>query len=184
MGLVVVAVGLVCGGSAAVLARIGRPLVATPFDATASAGTTEADTGSLRKRAVRAEKELDKLHPKGVYIVVDAYRNRLHLVENGRVIRSAVCSTGQDPAQDLQRKQWVFDTPLGERVVERNMKHLSGRSRWAFVERPAPPTIPTSAGDASRDYALISGTASSSTERCSKSLWRRVTTDASGSVTI
>jgi len=163
MGLVVVAVGLVCGGSAAVLARLGRPLVATPFNATASAGTTEADSGSLRKRAVRAEKELDKLHPKGVYIVVDAYRNRLHLVENGKVIRSAVCSTGtgivlRDPRNG---KQWTFDTPLGERVVERKVKHpVWAKPDWAFVEEGLlPPTDPNERFDDASlgDYALYIG---------------------------
>src|SRR3972149_12225452 len=68
VGLLFVAVGLVCFGSAAVLARLGRPLVATPFNVTVSAGNPEVEPANLRKRAGRAEKELDQLHPKGGYI--------------------------------------------------------------------------------------------------------------------
>ena len=163
VGLLFVAVGLVCCGSAAVLARLGRPLVATPFNATVSGGTPEVDPTNLRKRAVRAEKELVKLHPKGVYIVVDAYRNQLHLVENSRVIRSAVCSTGtgivlKDPRNG---KQWIFDTPLGERMVERKVKHpVWAKPDWAFVEEGfLPPTDPNERFDDASlgDYALYIG---------------------------
>jgi L,D-transpeptidase YbiS len=163
VGLLVVAVGLVCFGSAAVLARLGRPFVATPFDATASAGATGANPANLRKHAVQAEKELEKVYPKGVYIVVDAYRNRLHLVKNGQIIRSAVCSTGtgillKDPRNG---KQWVFDTPLGERVVERKVKHpVWAKPDWAFVEEGLlPPTDPNERFDdvSLGDYALYIG---------------------------
>jgi lipoprotein-anchoring transpeptidase ErfK/SrfK len=161
--LTLVALALVCGGSAAVLARLGRPLVATPFDATPTAGVPEGDTVGLRKRAVLAEKELAKLRPKGVYIVVDTYRNRLELVDNGKVIRSAVCSTGtgivlKDPRNG---KQWIFDTPLGERIVERKVKHpVWAKPDWAFVEDGfLPPTDPNERFDdvSLGDYALYIG---------------------------
>jgi L,D-transpeptidase ErfK/SrfK len=158
-----VALTLVCCGSAAVLARLGRPLVSTPFNATATAGAPEGDLVGLRKRAVLAEKDLARLQPKGVYIVVDTYQNRLHLVENGKVIRSAVCSTGtgillKDPRNG---KQWIFDTPLGERVVERKVKHpVWAKPDWAFVEEGLlPPTDPNERFDDASlgDYALYIG---------------------------
>jgi hypothetical protein len=158
-----IAVTLVCCGSAAVLARLGRPLVATPFNATTTAGAPEADAIDLRKHAVQAEKELSKLHPKGVYIVVDTFQNRLRLVENGKVIRSAVCSTGtgivlKDPRNG---KQWVFDTPVGERVVERKVKHpVWAKPDWAFIEEGwLPPKDPNERFDDASlgDYALYIG---------------------------
>ncbi len=161
--LALVATVLVCGGSAAVLARLGRPFLATPFDATASSGAPEADPVGLRAHAVAAEKEFQRLNPKGVYIVVDSYRNRLHLVENGHVIRSAVCSTGtgmvlKDPRNG---KTWVFDTPVGERVVERKVKHpVWAKPDWAFVEEGLlPPTDPNERFDDASlgDYALYIG---------------------------
>jgi len=163
VALALAAVLLVCGGSAAVLARLGRPFLAAPFDATASPGAPEPDPVGLRAHAVAAEKELGKVHPRGVYIVVDGYRNRLHLVENGRVIRSAVCSTGtgmvlKDPRNG---KTWVFDTPVGERVVEKKVKHpVWAKPDWAFVEEGLlPPTDPNERFDDASlgDYALYIG---------------------------
>jgi L,D-transpeptidase YbiS len=163
LGLFIAATLLVGFGSAAVLARLGRPFVATPFDATASASAHEVDPTNLRKHAVQAEKELERVHPKGVYIVVDTFGNRLHLVENGKLIRSAVCSTGtgillRDPRNG---KQWVFDTPLGERVVERKVKHpVWAKPDWAFVEEGLlPPTDPNERFDdvSLGDYALYIG---------------------------
>jgi lipoprotein-anchoring transpeptidase ErfK/SrfK len=163
VALALAAVTLVCAGSAAVLARLGRPFVATPFDATASLGAGDPDSTGLRKRAVAAEKDLQRVYPKGVYIVVDSYRNRLHLVENGHVIRSAVCSTGtgimlKDPRNG---KTWVFDTPVGERVVERKVKHpVWAKPDWAFIEEgQLPPTDPNERFDDASlgDYALYIG---------------------------
>jgi L,D-transpeptidase ErfK/SrfK len=163
LGLVLLAALLVCGGSAAVLARLGRPFIASPFDATTFAGAPAISPVDLRRRAVQAEKELQKLHPKGVYIIVDSFRNRLRLVENGRVIRSAVCSTGtgmvlRDPRTG---KTWVFDTPVGERVVERKVKHpVWAKPDWAFVEDGfLPPKDPNERFDDASlgDYALYIG---------------------------
>lgn len=163
LGLFIAATLLVGFGSAAVLARLGRPFVATPFDATASASAPEVDSTKLRKHAVQAEKELERAHPKGVYIVVDTFGNRLYLMENGKLIRSAVCSTGtgillRDPRNG---KQWVFDTPLGEHVVERKVKHpVWAKPDWAFVEEGLlPPTDPNERFDdvSLGDYALYIG---------------------------
>jgi hypothetical protein len=163
LGLFLAATLLVGFGSAAVLARFGRPFVATPFDATASASAPEVDPTNLRKHAVQAEKELERVHPKGVYIVVDTFGNRLRLMENGKLIRSAVCSTGtgillRDPRNG---KQWVFDTPLGERVVERKVKHpVWAKPDWAFVEDGLlPPKDPNERFDDASlgDYALYIG---------------------------
>lgn len=163
LGLSFAATVVVGFGSAAVLARLGRPFVATPFDATASASAPNVDPTNLRKHAVQAEKELERVHPKGVYIVVDTFGNRLHLVENGKLVRSAVCSTGtgillRDPRNG---KQWVFDTPLGERVVERKVKHpVWAKPDWAFVEEGLlPPTDPNERFDdvSLGDYALYIG---------------------------
>ncbi len=162
LGLFVLAVVVVCGGTTAVLARLGRPFVAAPFDATPST-TAEEDAAQLRKRAVQAEKEIERVHPKGVYIVVDTYRNRLRLVDNGKVLRSAVCSTGtgivlKDPRNG---KTWIFDTPLGERIVERKVKHpVWAKPDWAFVEEGIiPPKDPNERFDDESlgDYALYIG---------------------------
>jgi L,D-transpeptidase YbiS len=161
--LALLALMLVGGGSAAVLARLGRPFVAEPFDATPSGGSADPDATGLRTRAVAAEKELQKLSPKGVYIVVDSYQNQLRLIDNGRVLRSAICSTGggmmvKDPRNG---KTWVFDTPVGERIVERKVKHpVWAKPDWAFIEEgELPPTDPNERFDNASlgDYALYIG---------------------------
>jgi hypothetical protein len=162
-GLFFAAAIVLCCGSAAVLARLGRPFVASPFNATPSAAGTDMEGALLRRHAVLAEKEIEKVRPKGMYIVVDTYRNRLHLMEKGKVIRTAVCSTGtgivlKDPRNG---KTWIFDTPLGERAVERKVKHpVWAKPDWAFVEEGViPPKDPNERFDDASlgDYALYIG---------------------------
>jgi lipoprotein-anchoring transpeptidase ErfK/SrfK len=163
VGLTFAAVALMCVGTAVVLARLGRPFAAAPFDATPSVSGPAADPIRLARRAVQAEKDLIRFQPKGVYIVVDSYRNRLRLIQNGRTIRTAVCSTGtgivlRDPRTG---KTWVFDTPVGERVVERKVKHpVWAKPDWAFIEEGwIPPSDPNERFDDASlgDYALYIG---------------------------
>ena len=137
LALLVVALLLLTTGAAAVLARLGRPFIASPFNATPSVGVASDNPAYLTKLAGQAVREIEKVHPKGTYIVVDSYRNQLHLIQDGKVIRSAVCSTGtgrvlRDPRNG---KEWVFDTPMGERVVERKVTHpVWAKPDWAFIE--------------------------------------------------
>src|SRR5271157_3480533 len=155
-----VILAVLCCGGAAVLARLGRPYVATPFASSAPPAAPESDALRLVKLAAAAEREIDKVGPKGVYIVVDTYRNRLRLVDHGKAIREAVCSTGtgivlRDPRNG---RQWVFDTPMGERVVERKVAHpVWAKPDWAFIEEGyLPPKDPNERFDNQSlgDYAL------------------------------
>ena len=155
-------IAVLCGGGAVVLARLGRPYIATPFTSRAPA-VAEADPLRLVRRAAAAEREIDRVGPKGVYIVVDTYRNRLRLVDHGKPIREAVCSTGtgvvlRDPRNG---RQWVFDTPMGERIVERKVTHpVWAKPDWAFIEEGyLPPKDPNERFDNQSlgDYALYIG---------------------------
>lgn len=163
MVVLLVIVVLLCCGGAAVLARLGRPYVATPFASSAPPGVAETNPLGLVKRAAAAEREIDKVVPKGVYLVVDTYRNRLRLLDKGKAIREAVCSTGtgivlRDPRNG---RQWVFDTPMGERVVERKVAHpVWAKPDWAFIEEGyLPPKDPNERFDNQSlgDYALYIG---------------------------
>jgi lipoprotein-anchoring transpeptidase ErfK/SrfK len=75
--------------------------------------------------------------PRGVHVVVDTYRNRLRVIDDGEVLRDAVCSTGsgavvRDPRNG---RVWVFDTPIGERTVREKRKNpVWKKPDWAFVE--------------------------------------------------
>ncbi|MFI5142983.1 MAG: L,D-transpeptidase [Thermoanaerobaculales bacterium] len=163
MGIFLVTIVLLCCGGAAVLARLGRPYVATSFASSAPAVASEQDSLRLVKRAAAAERDIDKVGPKGVYIVVDTYRNRLRLIDKGKAIREAVCSTGtgivlRDPRNG---RQWIFDTPMGERVVERKVAHpVWAKPDWAFIEEGfLPPKDPNERFDNQSlgDYALYIG---------------------------
>ncbi len=78
------------------------------------------------------------LAPRGVYLTVDTYANRLRVYRSGTLLREAICSTGsgivlKDPVGD---RTWVFDTPLGERRVQRKVRNpVWIKPDWAFVEQ-------------------------------------------------
>jgi len=160
----ILAVFIILGaGSTALLAKVGRPLVATPLDASGSRDSEGVDNTRLRKRAARAVDVIAAARPHGMYIVIDSYRNRLNLYKGGELLRSAVCSTGtgivlRDPRNG---RTWVFDTPLGERVIERKQKNpVWAKPDWAFIEEgQLPPTDPNERFDGYSlgDYALYMG---------------------------
>ena len=95
--------------------------------------------------------------------MVDSYRNRLHLYRDSELLRSAVCSTGtgivlKDPRNG---RTWIFDTPLGERVIERKQRNpVWAKPDWAFIEEgQLPPKDPNERFDGFSlgDYALYMG---------------------------
>ena len=154
---------LLAAGAAAVLARLGRPFIASPFNATPGIAVDDSNPIDLNRIAARALKEIEKVHPKGTYIVVDTYRNHLHLIENGSLVRSAVCSTGTGTVLKDPRtgKEWVFDTPMGERIVQRKVKHpVWAKPDWAFIEDGYLPPKDSSErfdNESLGDYALYIG---------------------------
>jgi L,D-transpeptidase ErfK/SrfK len=102
--------------------------------------------------------------PRGVYVVIDTYQNRLRVYKDDELLRQAVCSTGsgtvlKDPEKG---RVWVFDTPLGEHQVQRKVKNpVWVKPDWAFIEegyKPPPKTSDARYDDFSLgDYALYLG---------------------------
>jgi L,D-transpeptidase ErfK/SrfK len=82
-------------------------------------------------------KKLTELAPRGTYVLVDTYSNRVKVYKEGELVREAVCSTGsgtilKDPEKG---REWVFDTPRGERKVQRKVKNpVWVKPDWAFIE--------------------------------------------------
>lgn len=163
--LVVLVLGLVIvvGGALAVTARFGRSPRATPLVSTVPEELSNTDARRLETRSARAEAQLRGLTPRGVYIVVDSYRNRLKLFRGETLLRSAVCSTGtgvvlRDPRNG---REWVFDTPTGERTVLRKVRNpVWAKPDWAFIEEgQLPPKDPNERFDnvSLGDYALYMG---------------------------
>ncbi len=119
------------------------------------------------KEVVRQEKlgrKLGSLAPTGVYVTVDTYNNRVIVFQDGKPLREAVCSTGsgtilKDPEKG---REWVFDTPRGERKVQRKVKNpIWVKPDWAFIEegfQPPPKDSPDRYDDFSLgDYGLYLG---------------------------
>jgi L,D-transpeptidase YbiS len=116
------------------------------------------------KRAKAARDRLSQVRPRGPYIVVDTYANRLRVLKDGEVLRKALCSTGsgvvlRDPRDG---RQWVFDSPTGERTIQRKARNpIWAKPDWAFVEegyKPPPPGSPDRFDDFSLgNYGLYMG---------------------------
>ncbi len=95
----------------------------------------------LGEKAAKAEKSANKqlagLGPRGTYVIVNTYANRLRVFKNEELVHEAVCSTGsgvvlKDPESG---RVWEFDTPMGERHVQRKVKNpVWIKPDWAFIE--------------------------------------------------
>lgn len=100
--------------------------------------TVETDAAAAR----RIEQRLAASRPSGIHLVVDTYANRLSVYRGGELLREAVCSTGsgvllKDPSG---RREWVFDTPRGERRVVRKVREpIWYKPDWAFIEEGLQP---------------------------------------------
>ena len=163
LGILALTALVLAGGVLAVLARLGRPLLGTPL-ILVSAPVDDDGGIALERRVERASALLERVRPEGPYIVVDTYRNRLEVRKDGEVLRSALCSTGtgvllKDPRNG---HTWIFDTPTGERVIERKVKNpVWAKPDWAYIEdgyQPPPAGAPDRFDNISLgDYALYMG---------------------------
>jgi L,D-transpeptidase YbiS len=97
----------------------------------------EVDAAALAARRVLAERRLRAHEPRGVHLVVDSYSGRLRVLRGDEVLKDATCSAGsgavlRDPRNG---RIWVFETPLGERRVERKVRDpVWVKPDWAFIE--------------------------------------------------
>lgn len=149
-------------------------LVAAGWFATAWGGSYDAvDLGRLSAASAEAtadpariaalERRLAAQAPKGTYALVDTHANRLFVRRGDEVLREAVCSTGSGLVlrHPESGREWVFDTPIGERRVERKAKDpVWIKPDWAFIEEGyAPPEDPRERYDdvSLGDYGIYLG---------------------------
>lgn len=131
------AVLIVLFGGMSVLAFLGSSPRMDPIVVITPNEETSGSAEQLNARLTHARRQLARLRPRGVYIVVDIFHNKLHVYRNGELLRSAVCSTGtgivlRDPRSG---REWVFDTPLGERTIQRKVRNpVWAKPDWAFIE--------------------------------------------------
>ena len=95
--------------------------------------------------AVNVGEMLD-IKPEGIYVVVDTHANKLRVYKDSQLLREAICSTGSGTVLTDPRngKTWVFDTPYGERKVQRKTRDpIWYKPDWAFIEEgKLPPKNP------------------------------------------
>lgn len=121
------------------------PLYPRDEDVWVNPQTDRAENERTTERLVaenrRLRARLDRLMPRGIYIVVDQSQNRLYLKQRDRVLLTSVCSSGSGMVlveKDTGRR-WVFDTPRGRFTVSSKlMNPVWRRPDWAFVEEGVP----------------------------------------------
>jgi L,D-transpeptidase YbiS len=127
-------------------------------------GATEAAAAPEQDpQVLQAERRLARLRPRGVWVTIDTYANRLRVYRDDALEREAVISSGSGTVLRDPRTghEWTFDTPLGEHRVERKARDpVWYKPDWAFVEQGF---VPPADGahradrDALGDYALYLG---------------------------
>ena len=129
----------------------GPPPRATAIDSPqlpsdpAAARKLVAKLGAQNKQLAGA---LDKLSPTGTYVVVDQTQNRLYIMNDDKIVRTAVCSAGSGMILKASgsSKKWVFDTPRGVFKVRNKISNpIWKKPDWAFVEEGK--TLPTNPED-------------------------------------
>jgi len=103
----------------------------------------------LQKKNEKLIKQLNKLSPKGIYIIVDTAKNILYLKKDNDIIRKAVIATGSGNVlteQGGKNRSWTFDTPKGEFAVKYKLKDPKWvKPDWAFLEEGE--DVPKKVGD-------------------------------------
>lgn len=125
-------------------------------------GSTEPSSGAARSEEIgRLRRQLEKLKPRGYYILIDTAANRLYFKKDNRVLLDAVCSTGSGRRLVAGNQQWSFRTPHGEfRIIAKARNPIWRKPDWAFLEEGEP--IPVNQADRYEpgvlgEYALALG---------------------------
>jgi L,D-transpeptidase ErfK/SrfK len=118
---------------------------------------------SLDKDIAGIEKKLSVFQPKGPYLIINTSANNFRLMNEDKVLREGMCSTGSYTIlQAGDNKQWIFKTPRGMfKILNKVKDPVWKKPDWAFIEEGLP--IP-SANHPSRyeygvlgDYSMILG---------------------------
>lgn len=123
-------------------------LLSLGLAATAFAGYVVSKGGFYTQLETLPASAANKIEvkPEGVYVVVDTHANRLRVYKDGQLLREAICSTGSGTVLKDPRtgKEWIFDTPYGERKVQRKTRDpIWYKPDWAFIEEgKLPPKNP------------------------------------------
>ncbi len=81
-------------------------------------------------------KKLASFMPDKTYLIVNTSGNDFRLMENDRVVREGMCSTGSYTVLKLdEKKQWTFKTPRGMfKILNKVKDPVWKKPDWAFIE--------------------------------------------------
>ncbi len=118
---------------------------------------------TLNKDMAGIRKKMSVYLPKGPYLIINTSANNFRLMNEDKVIREGMCSTGSYTVlQAGEKKQWIFKTPRGMfKILNKVKDPVWKKPDWAFIEEGLP--VP-SANHPSRyeygvlgDYSMILG---------------------------
>lgn len=118
---------------------------------------------SLDKDIAKIDKKMSVYMPKGPYLIINTSANNFKLMNDEKILREGMCSTGSYTVlQAGDKHQWIFKTPRGMfKILNKVEDPVWKKPDWAFIEDGLP--VP-SANDPSRyeygvlgDYSMILG---------------------------
>ena len=117
---------------------------------------------SLDKDLAAIQKKLSVFLPKGPYLIINTSANNFRLMNEDKILREGMCSTGSYTILQGDKKQWIFKTPRGMfKILNKVQDPVWKKPDWAFIEEGLP--VP-SANHPSRyeygvlgDYSMILG---------------------------
>ncbi len=101
----------------------------------------EPEATQLRSDHQRLARQLERLVPRGHYLVIDQTHNRIRLRRGGETVLEAPCSAGSGLVlrESAGSRVWVFDTPRGAfSVISKIRNPIWKKPDWAFVEEGEP----------------------------------------------
>lgn len=104
-------------------------------DLRTSAQQKQAELAALQNKVDSATKQTDDLADTGQTILVSTAENRVYVRRDGKVIYTAVCSTGKGTTLAVDGKTLVFDTPIGKfHIKSKEENPLWVPPDWHYVE--------------------------------------------------
>lgn len=100
-----------------------------------------ADTKLAQKELLKARKTLEKLIPKGPYIVVDTHANKLSYRTADSLMYKFTCSTGSGGVliDSVTNRKWIFNTPHGVFKINSKIKDPWWRKPdWEYIQENEP----------------------------------------------
>lgn len=105
---------------------------------------TDACKHKLYSYIDKKRKYLNRIQPKGNYLVINTFSNTYYLYKNKKLANSGKCSTGSYILlEDNKNQKWIFKTPKGVfTILGKTTQPVWRKPDWAFIEEGLPVPAP------------------------------------------